>query len=367
MNGSGNAMLWILLIPILPYFLTVTAISIVLIRSKKFKPSFNPKTSVSVIIACRNEERTLSSILSDLSAQNYPQELYRVIIVDDNSNDNTRKVLSQYKGKPGLIVLSNSGSGKKRAIRTGVEASDAELIITTDADCRMAKNWIASIVSFYEESCPGMIIGPVIIEGNGGFPARFQELEFLSLQGITAGTAAMKKPVMCNGANLAFKRENYLRYSRNLHEEIASGDDIFLLHSFKREYAGDIRFLESEDAVVTTRNSPSLTEFLNQRSRWLSKAGLYSDRFTIFLGIVTFVTILDLLFLLAAGFTDASFFIILTIALVIKSVADLLLLSEIAKRRGKTGLLKWFLPVQFVYPFYVLAVAVRTLFSRKEW
>ena len=360
-------MLWIFLIPILPYFLTITAIGIMLMRSKGFKSSFNPGTSVTVIVPCRNEERTISHILSDLTAQNYPRELCRLIIVDDNSSDNTRKILSQYEGKSRLMVTGNRGEGKKRAIRTGVEASDTELIITTDADCRMGKNWISSIVSFYEESHPAMIIGPVIVEGGKGFFARFQELEFLSLQGITAGTAAMKDPVMCNGANLAFKREYYLMHSGNLHEELASGDDIFLLHSFKRENEGEIRFLDCEDAVVTTRQSASVIELLNQRSRWLSKAGQYRDGFTIYLAIVTFITILDLLFLLAAGLLNASLLIIPGIALTIKSIPDILLLYEVAKRRHKTGLLKWFLPVQMVYPFYVLAIALKTLFRKKGW
>lgn len=367
MNGSDDAMLWICLIPTIPYFITIIVISIMLIRTKGFQPSFNPGTSVSVIIACRNEENSLPSILTDLFAQIYPLELFQVIIVDDNSTDNTQKVLSLYKERSNLSVLTNSGSGKKSAIRTGIEASESELIITTDADCRMGKNWISSIISYYKETNSGMIIGPVIIEGKGGFFTRFQELEFLSLQGITAGTAAMKNPVMCNGANLAFKRDYYLRHYRNLHEEITSGDDMFLLHSLKRENAGDVRFLDAEDAVVTTGPSLSAGEFLNQRSRWLSKAGFYRDWFTIYLGIITFVTILDIIFLLAAGIFNSSLFIILGIALLIKSLPDIIILYESAKRRGRTVLLKWFLPAQIIYPFYVMGVVAMTLFRKDRW
>ena len=57
----------------------------------------------------------------------------------------------------------------------------------------MGEKWIRTIASFYEHNKPDMIICPVQLEKRNGFFRRFQELEFLSLQGITAGSAILGK------------------------------------------------------------------------------------------------------------------------------------------------------------------------------
>ena len=157
--------------------------------------------------------------------------------------------------------------GKKSALKTGVEVSENELIITTDADCRFNRSWISTIVSFYEEKKPHLIIGPVMIESKTDFFQRFQELEFLSLQAITAGTAAMEEPVMCNGANLAFQKEIWLKHHKEIKEDIQSGDDIFFLQSLKKEKGSKICWLESDDALVRTCPSDSLLAFLKAEGK----------------------------------------------------------------------------------------------------
>ena len=361
-------MYWIILIPVLPYFLTVMLISVALIRSEKYSHANYKSIRVSVIVACRNEARVLKFLLDDLFAQDYQPGLFQVIVVDDNSNDSTQELLNSYNDRPNLKILRNSGDGKKSALRTGIEASESEFIITTDADCRMGKKWVTSIVSFYHETDSVMIIAPVNLEEkNSKFFFRFQELEFLGLQGITAGTASMGNPVMCNGANLAFKRDLYFQNAWNLHDEIGSGDDMFLLHSIKKGNSSRIKFLDSDNAAVITGLSNTISEFLSQRARWLSKAGHYTDWFTIYLGIVTFVTISIQLFLMAVCIFNRSFLIILVIAFLMKSVPDIILLYESARRRRRKGLLKWFIPSQVVYPFYVIIVAVAAILRKDKW
>jgi cellulose synthase/poly-beta-1,6-N-acetylglucosamine synthase-like glycosyltransferase len=170
-----------------------------------------------------------------------------------------------------IRVLGNRGKGKKQALRTGAEASRGEFLVTADADCRFGRNWLKTIASFVEQEHPEMSVNPVIVKAGRGFFNRFQELEFLSLQGITAGTAALGNPVMCNGANLGVSKEAWLRNADRLHDEILSGDDIFLLHSLKSETAGPIRWLESVDVVAETPGSASLVTFLRQRGRWIPK------------------------------------------------------------------------------------------------
>ena len=357
---------WLPAILILPYIFLLLKIYRSLLKIKTFNASTDPITFVSVVVVCRNEQENLPLLLNSIAGQDYPKGLFEVIIVDDNSTDRTYEIASGFTGPGNIIVINNKGKGKKQAIRTGINASSGILIITTDADCRMGKRWIRTIAAFYEKHKPGMIICPVQIEPKAGFFGRFQELEFLSLQGITSGSVFSGDATMCNGANLSFTREAYLNHTDNLHFEIASGDDIFLLHSLKKQIQSKILWLESPDTVVTAASSPTVGSFLKQRRRWISKGKAYRDGFTILLGIVTFVTIMLQVSVLVAGFINPAFIGVFLTIFLLKSVPDFLILRNTSGRYGKRELMNWFLPAQTIYPFYVLCVVCYSLYPLKK-
>lgn len=351
---------------VLPYFFMLLKIYRSLLQIKPFKVSTDPVTFVSLVVACRNEQNNLPLLLNSIALQNYPKNLFEVIIVDDNSKDKTYETASNFTGTQNIVAIYNNGTGKKKAIRSGINASSGELIITTDADCRMGKGWIRTITALYEKQKPDMIICPVQLEPGPGFFRKFQELEFLSLQGITAGTAVSGDSVMCNGANLAFTRKTYFDNSDNLHDEIASGDDIFLLHNLKRKSESKILWLESDDVIMSTAASPTMVSFLRQRKRWISKGKAYNDRFTILLGIVTSLTIMLQVSILVAAFFNHMFIWVFLIVFLIKTFPDFLILHNTSWRYGRQDLLKWFLPVSIIYPFYVLSVFCYSLFPEKK-
>jgi glycosyltransferase involved in cell wall biosynthesis len=163
-----------------------------------------------------------------LAEQDYNKDLFEIVVVDDNSTDD---IISAIHTLTVLIIsdLLKQWSWEKEALLTGVRAVSGDLIITTDADCTPKPGWIKTVASFYSDNKSDLIICPVTLESKPGFFQRFQELEFLSLQGVTAGTAAAGSPVMCNGSNLAFKRTVFLEHSVNLRYDIPSGDVIFFI------------------------------------------------------------------------------------------------------------------------------------------
>jgi cellulose synthase/poly-beta-1,6-N-acetylglucosamine synthase-like glycosyltransferase len=357
---------WLPAILIIPYIWVLLKTYRSLQKLKSFTSTDEPVISVTVVVACRNEQKLLPNLLEDLSRQDYPDNFFEVIVVDDNSTDRTFDIAEGYTRISNIRVLKNDGRGKKQAIRNGINSSSGKLIITTDADCRMGTRWIKTIAACFCMQRPDMIIGPVRLETGSGFFAKFQELEFLSLQGITAGTASAGNSTMCNGANLSFTKEVYHKHSDNLHPEINSGDDIFLLHSIKKQEGSKIVWLESTDAMVIAATSPTLRSFIKQRKRWISKGGAFEDRFTIFLGIVTFVTISLMFSVLIASLINHIFINVLLALFLIKSIPDFLILYNTAGRYGRKKLISWFLPVQIAYPFYVLSVIVCLLFSRRN-
>lgn len=358
---------WLILILILPYLLLLFNIYRGLLKIKYFSFSIDPSTFVTIIVACRNEQENILSLIQSIIRQDYPKKLFEVIIVDDHSTDQTFEIASGFVCTENIQILSNKGTGKKMAIRTGVEASSGNLIITTDADCLMGNLWIKTIAAYFEKNNPDLIICPVQLFPQKGFFGIFQELEFLSLQGVTAGSALNNKGIMCNGANLAFKKEIYFYHKNNLHMEIASGDDVFLLHSLKKATGSKILWLESTDAVVITGAVPTPFAYLEQRKRWISKSLKFADINTIVLGIVTFVTILLQAILFIKSLLNPAYLPVFFVFLILKSIPDFLILHNNSGRYGRRDLLKWFLPAQILYPFYVILVAVSAILTGNKW
>jgi cellulose synthase/poly-beta-1,6-N-acetylglucosamine synthase-like glycosyltransferase len=358
---------WLPAILIVPYLILLLGIYRGLRKIKPFNISSKPFEFVSVVVACRNEQLRLPDLLDKLSDQDYPSHLYEVIVVNDNSTDKTFETASSFVGNFSINTINNTGTGKKKAIETGINVASGKLIITTDADCIPGKNWISAIVSCYEYHHPDLIICPVKLSPMPGFFGKFQELEFLSLQGITAGTAYNGNPILCNGANLAFKKDAYIRHSENLHHEIPSGDDVFLLHSIKKDPQSKILWLESADSLITAASSPTIHSFIKQRNRWISKSGSIKDLYTIILGIVTFVTILVQPVLLVTGIFDPDFIMVFVAVFALKSIPDYLILHNTTTRYGKESLMKWFLISQIIYPYYVLLVVLKSIHPGNRW
>lgn len=356
---------WLLLILLLPYFFLLLRIYKGLLSIKQFHPEKHGTAFLTVIVPCRNEEQNLPYLLADIARQTIDNNLFEIIVVDDNSTDSTFQTAQRFSGVKNAKVIRNTGKGKKSAIRTGVDASAGELMITIDADCRIGSNFLETISSFFSESGPVLIICPVVLESGKGFFERFQELEFLSLQGVTAGSAMLSDAVMCNGAGFAFTKEAYQGHSGSLHYEIASGDDVFLLHSVKKQNRESIKWIESAAATVTTLMSASPASFVRQRARWISKTGYYTDTSAKVLAIVTFVTILAQIVILIAGIFSPAILPVFAVFVVIKSVPDFLILKNTASRYSKLNLMLWFLPSQLIYPFYISAIVVYSIFTKR--
>src|SRR5664280_296808 len=85
-------MQWLLLILIIPYIYLLSRIYRSLTHIKSYHPQSVPALFLSVVVACRNEEKNLPVLLNYLSEQDYNSDLFEILIIDDNSNDNTSAI-----------------------------------------------------------------------------------------------------------------------------------------------------------------------------------------------------------------------------------------------------------------------------------
>jgi cellulose synthase/poly-beta-1,6-N-acetylglucosamine synthase-like glycosyltransferase len=365
MNGSSHDLSLLLFITAVPYIVLMFRVLSGLACIKKWTPGGNEKIKVSVIITTNKNADTLHPLLNDLYYQNYVHNSFEVIIADDSKG--LLKSDQLFRGNDVEVkVIPNSGSGKKSAIHNGIIAAGGELIITTDDDCRVGPGWINAITSFFKEKHPDLILCPVELDDNKTLFGRMQQLEFLSLQGVTAGTAANGDPIMCNGAAMAFRNKVFPENGLGKTDALVSGDDVFLLHYLKKTGA-HTSWLESEDAIVHTAPSADIKSFIKQRARWASKAGSYRDASTIITGFSVLLLSFVIIFSLVLSIFNSSYFPIAIYLIVIKSIPDILIVHNRSKMHKNEKLLWYFPLVQLIYPFYVFISVFTGIFKKKKW
>lgn len=317
--------------------------------------------AITVVVACQNEEKNLPGLLQSLKNQSI--SAFQLILIDDNSSDNTWQIMQEAMPEFGNIkILKSNDTGKKKALKTGIEQADNEFIVTTDADCTPTPHWLESIAKYQKKLNPDLIIGPVAISPANSFFDKLQETEFLSLISSGAGAAGLNNPIMCNGANLAFRKEMWLSNYAKIREELNSGDDVFLMHALKRE-KHKISFIKSTDSIVNTNPCSSLSEFYKQRKRWASKAPHYTDLMTIFVASTVLLIALLQVVLLVLGVLNISFFYGYVLLTTSKLIVDTLFLKQTASFFGQKTTAKTVIPLAVIYPFYILATSLSGIFT----
>lgn len=234
---------------------------------------------VSVIIAARNEASEIGDCLRTILNQDYPAGSMEVIVADDRSTDDTAAIveaLSKNDNRLRLVRVvdkPHSFSGKKFALREGIRASRGEILLLTDADCRVEPGWISAMVRSMTGDV-GFVIGFSSVRAETTFE-RLQRLDFGVLMAAACGSANWGLPMAASGQNLAYRRDAYDAAGGldGVMERI-SGDDVLMMHLIRRKTKYRIVFAADAAARVTTRPEATVTGFLQQRTRWASNADM---------------------------------------------------------------------------------------------
>lgn len=359
------------------YFTLIISYTVGWFRLKQFYPESNSSinTQASIIIPARNEEKNIINLLEDLSKQNISKDLFEITVADDQSTDNTKPLVENFiRQNPGINIqliqvenLSEMPTYKKHAISLAIKKSKGDLIITTDADCRMGPNWLPGILKFYEKHRPKMIIGPVSFHNETSIFEKMQSLEFLSLIAITGGAISIGKPVMCNGANLVYEKSAFIEVGGFDQDSFASGDDVFLLLKIASRFGNrSIRFLKSFNSIVYTEAQKSIRRFYHQRTRWASKNKGY-DLKILFVSFSVYVTNLMIISAFAYTIFNPGFLNTITLATLIKVLIDIPILIGITNFVKRNNILLYAIPLIFFYPFYIVLIGALGVVGSYQW
>src|SRR5690606_33041555 len=125
--------------------------------------------------------------------------------------DRTSDIIKSYSAQGVKLIQHREGqtmnSYKKYAITQAIAQAHGDIMVTTDADCRMGKNWLSTDIQKFEESDCYMLSSPVSYSEEKSFFEILQTLEFQYLIGLGAAGIGNGAPTTCNGANLAYRRD----------------------------------------------------------------------------------------------------------------------------------------------------------------
>ena len=336
----------------------------------KIKPFLIKKDEVSVtkfsiIIPARNEAGNIEACIKSILNQNYPLNLFEIVVVDDYSTDTTpdivRNMQKEYDNLhliqlEKLLQQKQINSYKKKAIEFAIQKATGKFIATTDADCILPVNWLQSFDTYIQKHKAVFIAGPVRFQDSGSFVSKFQCLDFMSLQGITAAAVGAGFHSMCNGANLAYSKKVFIEVGgfKGI-DNIASGDDMMLMHKIYKLNKKGIGFLYSKDAVALTKPMPTWKDFFNQRIRWASKGDKFDDK--------RIITVLALVYLLNVSFIAVpiiafwygKLWVWWAIMFLVKVLIELRFMWPVANFFNQKTMLWWFPVMQ---PFHIVYTVV---------
>lgn len=323
---------------------------------------------VTILIPCRNEAENIHRLTEQLKKLQFPN--LELILVDDNSEDNSFELIEAARMRDQRMVpLRSPGEGKKAALEFGVNQAKGEIILCSDADCFFPRNWVEGMISPFENRETQLVAGPVMVTDNGRFLGAFQQADWASILLITAYFFSKNKPLMCSGANFAYRKSAFLEvggYEGN--RDFASGDDEFLLKKMGKKFgSGSCVYLPFAENLVQTKPEPSLEALLNQRVRWAGKWRAHRSFSHAVSAVFSFL--IQLVWLGSFGLLAMGSMGLLVFGLVwtSKIFTEKRSLGKVLKSLGIQYRKTDSILTSFIHPIYVLAVGLGSIVGNFVW
>ena len=332
---------------------------------------------ISVIIAARNEDKHLSFLLDNLLKQDYPQDKFEIIIVNDRSTDKTDYILNNFSKKysqikyisiqdeiPGLVR-------KKRALTEGVNHAQGEVLLFTDADCRPGKFWLSSMNEVFSRGFD-VIVGysPLECRSNGfgkKIICMLKKLERLAMFTLSDGSIGWNWGITATGRNFAYKKnvfESIGGYEGIGH--IPSGDDDLFLQKISKSHSYKLGFATHPGSFVPSIEQKSGSQTFQQEKRRGSKWRYYPaliKSVSLLAFIYLFLILITFVLALAGVLTWRLFLIVF----LVKSLSDFLILLRGATIFREYISLLIFPFVEVLYAPYFVIFGLLGTFSKYKW
>jgi cellulose synthase/poly-beta-1,6-N-acetylglucosamine synthase-like glycosyltransferase len=307
--------------------------------------------SASVLVAARNEEENILKCLESLAELDYPKDKLEIILIDDKSTDNTGAIIDEFiKDKPHFKKITSKKEidqlkGKTNALANALEIAKGEIILTTDADCRVPKTWVKTITSYYTPEV-GTVSGFTYQDYYNGFSG-MQSLDFIFLLTASCGTINTNLPISCIGNNMSYRKAAYDEVGGYGNLPFSVTEDFNLVMAIRKLDKYKLVFPLDKNALVVSLPVPDYKTLYHQKKRW-AVGGLLVPKLGYF--------ILACGYLMHAAMLAAPFFWTPVIGelILLKIFIDFVFMNYMTSSLGIRKSMKYFLQFEIYYIIYVI-------------
>ena len=321
--------------------------------------------NISVIIAARNEAENIPDLIKSLKDLDYPEKLFEIIIVDDNSNDGTLDMLNNYSNSSNnLSVFSlekDLASGKRNALSIGISKSKYKNIMITDADCRPEKNWLKSYSEFFSNDF-NFLFGVASFYQHKDIVNKISCFENLRNSILSFSMALIGLPYSAAARSFGFTKtafDSIGGYTGTI-DTISGDDDLLLREAVKKNKK--IGVVTNNNSAVYSESKRNLVEYFQQKARHTQTSFFYLIKHKLLLG---FWHLLNLFFL----FSPILMIInpLFGILFPSKLIMDLAIVKSFQKKFGYKFAVYDVLYLQIIYELFLIVHFINARFSKVQW
>jgi len=238
--------------------------------------------SVSVIVVAKDEEENLPPLFASLESQSVQD--FQIILVSDRSQDGTLDLMKSFARKHGsrVKVLENTETvenlgPKQFVLEIATAAAQGEILMFTDADCTVPRQWVEKLQPYFEDSQVGVVFGQISLKKEKGFSRSFQAFDQPLIHQYNSATAGLGMPGSCFGNNLVARKAvieqigGFRSLGYTLTEDAA-------LATAAAKSGWKVKVSTRTDTMIETVAQEHWQDLVNQHLRWNGGA-FYHEEF----------------------------------------------------------------------------------------
>jgi glycosyltransferase involved in cell wall biosynthesis len=327
---------------------------------------------VSIVISARNEAHNLIKTLPKLLEQQY--NAFEVVLVNDNSNDETEQVIRDFMVQYAHLKLVNMTSsvtniqGKKFPLSIGIKSASYELLLLTDADCiPSSPYWLINMAKHFRRNT-SIVLGYSTTEKKKSLMNLFSHYDNLQVAISYFSYALAKIPYMGIGKNLAYTRSLfYEKKGFASQNHIHYGDDDIFINKVATSDNCEIEYYK--EAFTISRYKPEFSQWFHQKVRYNQTKKHYKTKHKFLLRTYS---LFAFLFYAAFGFSLALamgsiLFLALTVGVfLLKTALQYLIFGVAAKKLDEKQVIPFVLFFDFIYTILYPFICIASFFARRK-
>jgi cellulose synthase/poly-beta-1,6-N-acetylglucosamine synthase-like glycosyltransferase len=319
----------------------------------------------SIVISAKDEADNISNLLNSLKKIDYPKNKFEIVIVDDNSTDNTSCIAEDFKKEEiNLKLIKAEGKiypGKKGALAIGINNTINDYILITDADCIVCSGWLQSYSVKFNEGYD-FLFGNAPFINEPGFVNKVSRFENLRTFILYTTALKLNLPYSVSARNFGFKKSSFYKIKgyENTKETLSGDDDLLIREAYKNKMR--IGYIPENNASIYSKTKRTVKEYLAQKARHTKTSVYYLPVHKIILGgwhLINLISLFSVVFVSINKWFALPF--------IIKILLDLIIVKSNEGKSNYNFNLIEIIYMQVIYELLIMVNFINALFRKDKW